>query len=65
MQKKYSNLILIISVFTLIAILLWIYIEIFRVLRKKEAPILSPKETEILNPKINEKIFEDLKNKSL
>lgn len=63
MKKNFSQVILIIAVFTLTIASLWIYLSVYRALNKTEKPILTPQETKTLNPTFDESVFGELKKR--
>lgn len=65
MKKSYSLEILIIAVFTLSVTFIWVYLSVYKALRKTEKPILKLQETELLIPKLDETVFSELKKRKI
>lgn len=65
MKKSYSLEILIIAVFTLSVTFIWVYLSVYKALRKTERPILKLQETELLIPKLDETVFLELKKRKI
>lgn len=63
MKKNFSQEILIMAVLILTITFLWLYLSVYRVLKKDEKLILTPRQIQTLNPKLDESVFEELKKK--
>lgn len=64
MKKGTSREVLIIAVLALTVILVWIYLSVYKVLKKpSEKPLLTPQETKIINPHFEENVFEELEKR--
>ncbi len=65
MKRKFSQEILIMAVLTLTVTLIWLYLGVYRALKKSEKPVLSPKQTQSLSPKLDTSVFEELMKRKI
>ncbi len=63
MKKSYSQEILIIAILTLTITVLWLYLSLYRTMKKSPKPILTPQETKVLDPKLDDKLLKELKDR--
>lgn len=64
MKRSYfSRNLLVILILTAITIFVWIGIETYQILTRKEYPAVVKEQLEPLDPAIDKKIIEDLSNK--
>lgn len=65
MKKSLSQEILIIAVLVLTITLLWLYLSIYRVIKKNEGPTVGPAEMKVLDPNLDTKVLEELKKRKI
>ena len=64
-KQKHFQEILLISILSLTAILVWVYLSVFKILNKPSPnPVVTPQEIKIINPNFDEDVFKELEKKS-
>lgn len=64
-KKKFSRDLFIVSILTLITVITWIALDIYRVFNKNEIPKVLREQIEPLDPNLDIKIFNNLSELSL